>query len=154
MFRPDPTISQVSVPREAIVAVIESINQPQLSIPGKPAQGAQAHLCGVRNADGSFSVYVSLFLLQSGEVVVYAFEPRQFPIERYREIEAEGLHFLESMGFMLDNLRFRNLSVEQQEQAMERVPLLSPRKAAPAPPAPKASDGARQAAAARLLASF
>jgi hypothetical protein len=152
MFRPDPAVTQLSLPREEVVAVVESINQPQISIPGKQPQGAQAHLCGVRNADGSFSVYVCLFLLESGETVTYVHEPSRFPVARYREVESEGLHFLESMGFMLDNLRFRNLSPEQQGLAMERVPLFSPRKVEAAPA--RAGEGPRQGSAVRLLACF
>jgi hypothetical protein len=52
-------------------------------------------------------------------------------------VEIEGLQFLESMGFMLDNLNFRNLSPEVQEQTIRRIPLFGGRPPAPRPaPAP------------------
>jgi hypothetical protein len=155
VFRPDPTIAFVAVAREQVVALIEGINQPQISIPGKLPQAAHGHLCGLRNPNGSFSAFVGLYLPQSAENVIYARDPREFPREEYLEAEAEGVHFLESMGFMLDNLNFRSLAVEVQESTLERVPLFRPRPVArPTPREPDGSSAQRQAALARLLASF
>jgi hypothetical protein len=151
VFRPDPTITFIAAQCEQVVTVVESINQPQLSIPGKAAQAAQAYLCGVRNANGSFSVYVAFFLPETAENVIYAHEPREVPSEDYRAAEAEGLQFLESMGFMLDNLNFRNLPGEGQERTIARVPAFSRRLAAAA----AAKDAASSPVSlARLLASF
>jgi hypothetical protein len=156
VFRPDPTIAFVAAAREQVVALIESINQPQISIPGKPAQSAYAHLCGLRNPNGSFSAFVGLYLPESAENVVYAREPREFPREEYLEAEAEGVHFLESMGFMLDNLNFRSLAAETQESTLKRVPLFSRPKpvARKSAPEPEGSSAQRQASLARFLASF
>ena len=157
MFQPDQTIRFVPVTREQVVALVESINQPQVSIPGKPAQVVQGHLCGIRNANGTFSIVVSLFLPKSGENVVYLHEKRQLTLEEYREVEIEGLHFLESMGFMLDNLNFRNLAPALQDATLKRVPLFSqPRAPAPAAAAaPEAKPAAAgPARLARFLASF
>lgn len=144
-------MTHVAVTRDQVVAVVESINQPQISIPTKMPQAAQAHLVGLRNANGSFSIFVGLFLRQSGENVIYAHERREIPVEAYPELEQEGLHFLESMGFMLDNTHFRNLAPEGQEQILHRVPLFSPPRPAAAPAGGDARSSPRQALA-RLLA--
>ena len=156
MFCPDPTIAFGAAAREQIVALVESINQPQISIPGKKLQAAQGHLCGLRNPNGSYSAFVGLYLPASGENVVYAREPREFPREEYLEAEAEGVHFLESMGFMLDNLNFRSLAPDLQERTLKRVPLFSQPKAAAraSAPEPEGASSDRRAALARLLASF
>jgi hypothetical protein len=154
VFRPDPTIPFVPATRDRVVALVESINQPQISIPSKPPQSVTGHLCGLRNPDGTFSLYVSLFLPQSAENVVYVHEPRELPLEGYREAEAEGLHFLESMGFMLDNLNFRNMGPELQQRTLERVPLFSRPRAATAAAAQHDRAVAAQAAVARFLSSF
>jgi len=135
VFRPEASITHLPVTRDQVVAVVESINQPQISVPGKPSQAVRAHLCGVRNPAGTFSIYVGLHLPKSGENVVYVAEKAQLTVEEYRAVEVEGLHFLESMGFMLDNLNFRNLSPEMQEQTFQRIPLFHP----PRPPAPAAT---------------
>lgn len=156
-FMPEPSIGWIPAPREQVVAVVESINQPQVSIPGKAPQQVSGHLCSVRNDDGSFSIYVGLHLARTAENVVYVHQQRRLSVEQYRDVEVEALQFLESMGFMLDNLNFRNLSAEAQAQTMKRIPLFSP------PRAPGAAGGAGAAAdapasdparVARLLASF
>ncbi len=157
-FKPEPNITWVPASREQVVAVVESINQSQVQIPGKPSQQVVGHLCGVRNQNGSFSIYVGLHLPKSGENVVYVHEKRQLTnVEEYREVEIEGLHFLESMGFMLDNLNFRNLVADVQDQTLKRIPLFSqPRPPSDVPAGvtsarPAGPDSARVA---RLLASF
>jgi len=157
VFKPEPSITWVPATREQVVAVIESINQPQIGIPGKPPQQVFGHLVGIRNGNATFSIYVALHLPKSGENVVYVYDQRQLTVEEYREVEIEGLQFLESMGFMLDNLNFRNLAADVQDQTLGRIPLFSQ----PRPPVDGAGalPGARPpgtdpARVARLLASF
>jgi hypothetical protein len=142
VFQPDPSIRFVPAVREQVLAIVESINQPQVSIPGKTPQAVAGHLCGLRNGNGSLSIYVSLHLPKTGENVVYVHDRRQLSVEEYREVEIEGLQFLESMGFMLDNLNFRNLAPAVQDQTLARIPLFSP----PRPPPPAAAPAATGAA--------
>jgi len=127
VFHPEPSLTWVPATREQVVAVIESINQPQVSIPGRPSQTVAGHLCSLRNANGTFSIYVALHVPRTGENVVYVHDRRQVTIEQYRDVEIEGLQFLESMGFMLDNLNFRNMSPEALEQTLQRIPLFGGR---------------------------
>jgi hypothetical protein len=140
VFRPEASITHLPVLREQVVAIVESINQPQVSVPGKLAQTVVGHLCGVRNGNGTFSIYIGLHLTRTGENVVYVNERPQLTLEEYRGVEVEGLHFLESMGFMLDNLNFRSLAPDVQEQTFQRIPLFHlPRPPAPAAAAPVAA---------------
>jgi hypothetical protein len=113
-----------------VVAIIEAINQPQISIPGKEPQAVHGVLCSLRNVNGSFSIVVALHVPRTGENVIYLHEKRQLAAEEYREVQDEGLHFLESMGFMLDNLNFRGMAPALQDQTLQRLPLFSP----PRPP--------------------
>ncbi len=155
MFKPDPSIQFVHVTREQVVALIESINQPQISIPGKAPQAAQGYLCGVRNPNGTFSIFVALHLPKGGESVIYLHQRRQLTLEEYREVEIEGLHFLESMGFMLDNLNFRNMAPALQDATLKRVPLFSaPKPQAASDLAAEPRGGSEAARLARFLASF
>ncbi len=155
MFTPEPSIQFVPATREQVVAIIEAINQPQISIPGKEPQSVQGLLCSLRNANGTFSIVVALHVPRTGENVIYLHEKRQLATEEYREVQEAGLHFLESMGFMLDNLNFRNMSPALQEETMKRLPLFFP----PRPPAVAVTAAHQGAAAeavrvARLLSSF
>lgn len=148
MFHVDPTLAFVPASREQVIAIVESLNRPQISIPTKSVQAAQGYLCGVRNANGTASVFAVLHLLESAENVVYVHEPQELRPDAYVPAEAEGTQFLESMGFMLEDLNFRHMSPEQQERAMARVRAFTLSAAPPRPPSPGA------AALARLLASF
>lgn len=150
MYRPDPTIPFVAAAREQVVALVESLNQPQISIPGKPPQLVQGHLCGLRNANGTFSLLIGFYLPQTAENVIYAHDPREVTRDEYPAAEAEGLQFLESMGFMLDNLNFAHLSAEQQQHTLQRIPIFA--RAAKRQGA--ATAEARPGALARLLAGF
>jgi hypothetical protein len=155
VFRPDPTLTHLAATADQVVAVVESINQPQVSIPGHAPQLVQAHLVGLRNPNGTFSLFVGLHLSQSGENVIYAADRRELPIEAYGEVEADGLHFLESMGFMLDNVNFRNLGPEAQRQVLRKAPVFSRPRPRPVPP-PAAAEprpSPRQSLG-RLLAGF
>jgi len=154
VFKPEPGVPYVPATRDQVVAIVEGINQPQVSIPGKSPQSVSGHLCALRNANGTFSIVVALHLPRTGENVVYLHERRQVPAEAYRELQDEGLHFLESMGFMLDNLNFRNLSAAQQDATMKRIPLFSPPSAAAAVPSPERAAAAQALRLGRFLASF
>jgi hypothetical protein len=155
VFTPEPSISFVPATREQVVAIIEAINQPQVSIPGKQPQAVQGVLCSLRNANATFSIVVALYLPRTGENVVYLHEKRQLAAEEFREVQEEGLHFLESMGFMLDNLNFRNMAPALQEETLKRLPLFSsPRQPAGAVAAAVPGGAAESIRMARLLSSF
>jgi hypothetical protein len=155
VFQPDPSIRFVPASREQVVALVESINQSQVSIPGKSPQAVQGFLCGLRNPSGTFSIFVALHLPRTGENVVYLHPRRELSLDEYREVEIEGLHFLESMGFMLDNLNFRNLAQPQQAETLKRIPLFNPPRPPSAAAAPPEGRDPRADAVrlARLLAS-
>jgi hypothetical protein len=156
VFNPEPSTTWIRTSREQVVAIIESINQPQVSIPGKPSQQMFGYLVGIRNVNGTFSINVALHAPRTGENVVYAHEQRQLAVEQYRDVEIEGLQFLESMGFMLDNVNFRNLDATLQEQTLRRIPLFSaPRAVGEAPAAAaRSSTASDRGRVARLLAAF
>ncbi|MFH1810940.1 MAG: hypothetical protein ABIJ09_19520 [Pseudomonadota bacterium] len=122
MFVPAPELRRVAAPAERLVAVIESINAPNVVIPGSDAEPTQAMIVGVRNPDASFSVLIYLFQTQSLHPAIYVGEPRSVPLAQYPEVEAEAIQFVESMGFMIDNVNFRRLGPAQQAAVLERLP--------------------------------
>ena len=126
MFAIDPQLTHVDAAPEQVVAIIESVNQPQVGIPGKSPQAAQAFVAGVRNSNASFSIYVYLMLRQDYEAVIFTHPRDHFPLEAYREIETEALHFVENMGFMMENVNFRNLSKTAQDELLARLPIFTP----------------------------
>jgi hypothetical protein len=150
MFRPEPRIHYLPVSKEQVRALMESINQPQIQIPGRSAQAAIGHLCGVRNGNGTSSVFISLHLPATGENVVYVHDPHEVSAESYSEAERDGLAFLESMGFMLDDLQFQKLAPESQDQTLRRLPLFT----APAGASKAGTPPSQPSALARLLSNL
>lgn len=155
MFEPDATLSFLSTTRDRVVLLSESINQPQISVPGQGSQAAQSHLCGIQNPDGSFSLFAALHFAETGATTFYVYQPRKFGLDLLPVAEADGLQFLESMGFMLDNLNFPGLPAQQQQELFLRIPLFSqPKRAAPASAVDADPGEDPRKALSRFLASF
>lgn len=125
MFDIRPEIKSIQVGREQIVTIIESINSPMVAAANKPLEPAKSYILGVRNSSGLFSIYVYLHLLQSKECLIYLHDPPEIPMESYHDTELDALQFVESMGFMVDNVNFRNLAPDQQAQLMEELPMFT-----------------------------
>ena len=151
MFTPDAEILFIPATRDQVAVLVEGINQPQVSIPGKAAQAVTGHLVGLRHASGRFSVLVGLHLPRTGENVIYAHPSGEVGASEFAGLQDEAQAFLESMGFMLDNLNFRNIGTEQQEAALKRIPLFSPPTAQESPEDEQERLATRLG---RLLASF
>jgi hypothetical protein len=123
VFDIHPEIKSIRVGREQIVTIIESINSPMVAAANKPLEPAKSYILGVRNTSGLFTIYVYLHLLQSKECMIYLHDPPEIQMESYHDTELEALQFVESMGFMVDNVNFRNMAPEQQVTLMEGMPM-------------------------------
>ncbi len=136
MFIPAPELNFVQATAERIVAIIEAINSPNVVLPGADSEPTSAAIVGVRNPDASFTVYIHLLQTQSKHVAVYVCDPRAIALAQYPDIESEALQFVESMGFMVDNVNFRRQAPADQNATIERLACFRP--PAPAEPAPAA----------------
>jgi hypothetical protein len=158
MFAADPRITHIPAGREQIVSLASSLNKPHVAVPGKAAQEVQAYVVGIV-AGGGLTLFVYLFLTLTREAVVYVDHERlRVDAQGYKEVEAESLAFLESMGFMMEPLNFRSLSPEQQTEVMKSVPCFTKDLAPSAAPAGQEAGAERtespQLRLARLLAAF
>lgn len=122
MFQPDPSLTHIAAGREQIVSIIESINHPHVGVPGYAAQVTSAFVVGRRNPDGTFSIFVYLHLTETNQAVIYVNDNPALDAESFRDVETEALTFVESMGFMVDNVNYRNLTPEQQQETLETLP--------------------------------
>ncbi|HOX43346.1 MAG TPA: hypothetical protein PK668_07100 [Myxococcota bacterium] len=122
MFEARTDIRFIQTRREWIVAIIEAINAPIVAAPGRQAEAAKAWIVGVLNATQRFSIYVYLLFPESNESLVFLHDPPEVTKESYHDTELEALQFVESMGFMVDNINFRSLAVEAQAQLLQSLP--------------------------------
>lgn len=106
-----------------VVTIYESMNNVQVHSAGKDPEPAKAYLVGFRNARGSFSMVAYLHFAASRSRDLYAPDPPDFELDRYSVEEDEGVQFLESMGYMMNNLNYRMLSPEQQADLQKELPI-------------------------------
>ena len=139
MFAIDQRLRGLPASREQVAAVLHSVNAPHLAIPGKPAGPAQAFIVGFRGAAG-VAMFIYLYLAEAQECAVY------IP-ERHRgdppptDPQADALAFVESMGFIMDDLSFSGLPREEQDRLLRTLPVfLADPKLAPSSQASKASQ--------------
>ncbi len=123
VFEARADITHVQTRREWIVAIIEAINSPFVAAPGRSLEAAKAWIVGVLNTTQKFSIYVYLFFQDSSESLVFLHDPPEVTKDDYHATELEALQFVESMGFMVDNMNFRALSPEAQDRVLQTLPV-------------------------------
>lgn len=134
MFVHWPGKTNLGVGVDQVVAVIESINAPNISIPEIGTEPTKAYLVGVRLPAGSFTVFCYLLQLDSMRPIIYLSDPPEVSIDEYPMLEGDAIQFAESMGFMLDNMNFRARPPDEMLALAEQLPFFRD----PPPPAPKA----------------
>ena len=126
MLKVDSSLNHIPAGRNHVIGLHESINQPLVHIPNFGTAPTGAYVLGTRNDQGAYTVFVYLHQAETRAVVIYVSEPRNLTHEQYRVEEAEALRFVESMGFLVDNLHFPTLAPPEQETVMNRTPLFRP----------------------------
>ncbi len=158
MFTLDEQMRGLDATREQVAALFQSINAPHVVIPGRQAGPAQAFIVCKRSPQG-FSVGVYLWLAETRDCAVYATDVVASTPDDYRALQTDALGFVESMGFMMDNLNFRGLPAHQQQEVLQALPFHRGQNAsAGAGKSPTRADELKApspaAALAQLFASF
>ncbi len=165
MFTPLPGRTTLELGPDRIVAIIESLNAPNIAIPELGTEPTKAWLVGCLTPAGGACVFCCLLPNGSRRPMLYVSNPPEVPLASYSLLENESIQYVESMGFLLDNLNFRARPPHEQVALLASLPpFRGPQEpAAPSPttPAPDPTDDdaalsspATQAALVRLLASF
>lgn len=163
MFTPLPGHNSLGIGPEQIVAVIESINTPNIAIPDMGTEPTKAYLVGCMTPGGGAAIFCYLLMLDTNRPVVYLSNPPEVTLDQYAWLENESIQFVESMGFMLDNLGFRSREPDDQLHLVEGFPFLYEQQSRMAGSLPESSASMalpeeetppERVALARLLASF
>lgn len=121
MFHYLPGHSYLGVAPDQVVAVIESMNSPHVGTP-VGTERAKAYVVGLRLPSGAFTVAIYLHLLESNRSCIYASDPLEVPLEYFSNLEGEAIHFVETMGFLLENLNFRAKPPDEIARLVQRLP--------------------------------
>ena len=138
MYSIDERLKGLPAVKDQVVQLYQSLNAPHLAIPGRKAGPAMAFVLGLRGPSG-FAVFVYLYMQESGESAVYVPSNGTVPAEQFQDEESEALGFVESMGFIMDNLNFRGRPPDEQETIIRTMPVFMRE---PPPPAAGAPMGA------------
>lgn len=154
MFAADSRIRQLPAQRELIFAIHVSVNRPALTLPGKPNQPVQATVVGITSGR-RFGVFIHLFLTQSIDAIVYVDQERvTVQANEYRSLEEDGLAFVESLGFIMEPVNYREMSPEEQTQVLKTLPCFLKDLSHLSPSIKKEQADSPQLRLARLLAAF
>ena len=122
MFMHWPGRRSIGIEADRVVAVIESINTPNIAVPEAGSQPTKAYIVGVATPTGAFAIYCYLLMLETNHPIVYVSDTPEVSLDDYPQLEAEAIQFAESMGFMLDNMNLRARPVEEQTQLLASLP--------------------------------
>jgi hypothetical protein len=163
MFSPLPGHTSLQIGLDRLVAVIESINSPNIAIPEMGTEPTKAYLVGCLTPQGGACIFCYLLMTDTNRPIIYISNPPEVALDQYPALENEAIQFVESMGFMLDNLNFRQRSAGEQAVLTEALPFLREQQARlPGSSRPTAAGQAigadaippERQALARFLASF
>ena len=138
MFALLPDQKIYTVPPEMVVAVIESLNTPNIAVLGMGAEPTHAYILGARTPSERFIVLIHL-VRADGTECMYAPTEGEVPTEGYGALEREACEWAESMGFMLDNRNFHAVTPAEQQRILVSLPMFRPPDLPPPPPPPTAA---------------
>jgi hypothetical protein len=119
-----PGRTTLDIEPEHVVAIIESLNTPNISIPDVGTEPTKAWLIGWLTPAGGTSLSCVLLQTESRRAFLYASQPTEVALDSYSQLEHESIQFVESMGFMLDNVNFRARTAFEQRALFDSLPFL------------------------------
>jgi len=122
MFELDGQQNWVEAQPGEVVYLATSINRPAVAPPDRAPEAAQAYICTLRRGDG-YLVFIYLHLISSNTGLLYRWSEGTVASEIVPSLQQSAQEFTESMGFMMDDLRFPELPPDQQADTFAQTPL-------------------------------
>ncbi len=122
MFETDTTKNYVQTRPEEVIDIHSSINRAMIAPEGRSTEPAQAFIASIYK-EGAYEVYIFLHLTNLNEGILYSWDEGAAPAEQIPGIYRAALEFTESMGFMMDDLKYRGKGPEEKVETFEEVPM-------------------------------
>ncbi len=148
MFEVDSARTSLPLSPDRVLALVASLNAPNIVAANLPVEPTRAYICAHREGADRVGVSIYLHCVDSEKGTFYRHEEGLLPKSRYDEVMAEALAFAESLGFMMDDLGFRDLAPARQRELIEESPLFHEPKP-PAPASVASAEAGREAGEAR-----
>jgi len=122
MFELESQQSWVDAQPGEVIYLATSINRPAVAPPKQSPESSQAYICSIRKREG-FYVYIYLHLMSSNTGLLYRWSEGAVKSDQVATLQHNALEFTESMGFMMDDLRFSELPPEQKGEVFSQAPV-------------------------------
>jgi len=122
MFELDNMQTWVETQADHVIDIYNSINRSTVAPPDRVPESAQSYIATVYR-DGAYEVCIYLYLTASNEGLIYRWSEGAVPADRVNDLYQAAFQFSESMGFMMDDMRYREKSAEEKEQTFAQVPM-------------------------------
>jgi len=109
-----------------VLTLIQSINQPMVAAADYPAEATQAFVVTVQASDQSIESFIYLHLTKTNQCVMYRYGDAPMMVDLMEDAETEALEFVESMGFIMDNLRYTKVDAGERAQIERDTPIFYP----------------------------
>ncbi|MCX5868867.1 MAG: hypothetical protein NT009_15555 [Proteobacteria bacterium] len=121
MFEIDKTQLFIPVKPEEMVEVCYSVNTILVAPADHSAESTKAYIVSARKGS-AFIFYIFLFLINSGRGVIYRRDDEMVEQKDYSKVLDEAFMFLESMGFIMDRVDLRSLSLDERKEYVQQQP--------------------------------
>ena len=129
MLKIEPGLDSISVERDDIVRLFESVNSPLINLRDSGPGETSAAVVSSMTVEGRYRLFVHLEQKEKGGICIYVCEPHALTREQCKMEVVEAVRFLESMGFRMIDRQFTELSIMQQLRLMERLDIFDSRPA-------------------------
>ncbi|HEY8368252.1 MAG TPA: hypothetical protein VIM86_02960, partial [Thermodesulfobacteriota bacterium] len=118
MFEIDSERQSLPLSPDKVLALVASLNAPMVVAADMPVEPTRAYICAYRDGvdEVSFSIY--LHCVESNKGAFYRYDGGRVPQSRFDEVMNEAMAFAESLGFMMDDLGFRDLDPARRDELM------------------------------------
>ncbi|OHB32557.1 MAG: hypothetical protein A2X84_07855 [Desulfuromonadaceae bacterium GWC2_58_13] len=123
MFEWDKACERLEVAPERVRRLLRSLGDTQVALPGLPSQKSSAYLCAYEDSRG-VQVVVVFHLLVSRRLAVYRHDQGRVAPQNLKAVLDEGMHFAESLGFLLDDQEFHLLDPPAKKDRWNSLPLV------------------------------
>ncbi len=122
MFKPESKKNWIETSADQVAYLATSVNRPVVVPPGRAPEPAQAYVCILRNKQG-YEFYIYLHLIVSNLGLLYKWDAGAMPKDLVPQVQQAAAEFTESMGFMMSDMRWREMPPEQKEQTYNGIPV-------------------------------
>jgi len=121
MFEIDKTLSFIPLKPEEMVEICYSVNTILVAPADHSSEPTKAYIVSGRKGS-AFVFYIFLFLLNSSRGVIYLRDDEMVGQNDYSKVLDEAFMFLESMGFIMDRVDLRSLSLDERKEYVQQQP--------------------------------